>query len=103
MIKNKEKYFALLALTQKKGWMDSPETVQKVQNLGQSISNRPTGKFNFKRIKGVIVIDKYKNRRFYNTIEECIEKEKLSRGTVVRHLKQGTMSKDGRRFIVDQW
>lgn len=103
MIKNKEKYFALLALTAKKGWMDSPETVQQVQKLGQSISNNSINKLNFKHIKSVTVTDKYENKRVYSSIEECTKAEQLSRGTIIRHMKQSTISKDGRKFFLDQW
>ncbi len=96
---SKEKaYMSILALTNLKDWMDDPETVVKVQEYGKYLSIEKEPNTKYANIAGIHVKDANEVVRKYRTLEECIEKEALSRATITRHIKRETKSKDGRRF-----
>lgn len=96
---SKEKaYMSILALTNPKNWMDDPEIVVKVQEYGKCLSMKKEPNTKYANIAGIHVEDADKVVRKYRTLEECIEKEALSRATITRHIRRETKSKDGRRF-----
>lgn len=99
-MKNKDSYFRLLDLTAEKDWVKSPEIVKEVQAIGDTIRDNREKPGMYRKINGIQVTDQANNIKTYLTMQECIDKEKLSKVTISRHIKYNSQSKDGRRFSI---
>lgn len=97
-MKNKDSYFRILNLTAESGWINRPEVVQEVQEIGKSVTDGRASPMNYQDANGIIVIDQESNVREYTTISECVINEKLCRATITKHIKNGSKAKDGRTF-----
>jgi hypothetical protein len=73
-LRNKEVYSHILKLTAEKEWMDCPETVKKVQDLGELVFNGSSSRINFQKVTGIAVFDKEKQKhRRYSNVQDCIK------------------------------
>lgn len=99
-MKNKDSYYRILNLTAESGWINRPEVVQEVQEIGKSVTDGRASPMNYRDANGIKVIDQESNVREYTTISECVINEKLCRATITRHIKNSSCTKDGRTFSV---
>lgn len=100
LVKKKNSYYKILALTANAQWVNNPKIVHEVQELGRGISKECPSRISFKGSKRVVVTDAEKNIRYYNTIEDCTIMEHLARKTIAKHIKNKRSTKDGRTFIL---
>jgi len=99
-MKNKDSYYRILNLTAESGWINRPEVVQEVQEIGKSVTDGRASPMNYQDANGIKVIDQESNVRQYTTINECVLNEKLCRATITRHIKNKSKAKDGRTFTI---
>lgn len=99
-MKNKDSYYRILNLTAESGWINRPEVVQEVQEIGKSVNDGRASPMNYQDANGIKVIDQESNVRQYTTINECVLNEKLCRATITRHIKNKSKAKDGRTFTI---
>lgn len=97
-MKDKRSYYKILLLTAEEGWLNRPEIVKEVQEIGSTISDGRASPMNYRDSNGIKVIDQESNVREYATIRECVINEKLCRATITKHIKNGSKAKDGRTF-----
>lgn len=97
-MKNKDSYYRILNLTAESGWINRPEVVQEVQEIGKSVSDGRASPMNYQDANGIKVVDQESNVREYTTISECAINEKLCRATITKHIKNRSKAKDGRTF-----
>ncbi len=97
-MKNKDSYYRILNLTAESGWINRPEVVQVVQEIGKSVTDGRASPMNYHDANGIKVIDQESNVREYKTISECVINEKLCRATITKHIKNRSKAKDGRTF-----
>lgn len=99
-MKNKSSYYKILHLTAEEGWLNHPEIVKEVQELGVTIPDGRASPMNYQDANGVRVIDHKNNVRNYATIDDCVAKEQLCRATITKHIKSRSKAKDGRTFTI---
>lgn len=99
-MKNKSSYYKILRLTAEEGWLDLPEIVKEVQDLGATISDGRASPVNYQDANGIRVTDHKNDVRNYATINDCVAKEQLCRATITKHIKNKSKAKDGRKFTV---
>lgn len=97
-MKSKDSYYKILSLTADERWLNRPEIVKEVQEIGSTISDGRASPMNYQNAKGIKVIDQESNVREYTTISECVINEKLCRATITKHIKNRSKAKDGRTF-----
>ncbi|MDH4720517.1 hypothetical protein PBN90_09390 [Enterococcus faecalis] len=97
-MKRKDKYYRLLLLTAEAGWMDFPEVVKEIQEIGATISDSRSSPMNYQDAHGIKIIDQERNVRKYTTINECVINENLCRAPITKHIKNRSKAKDGRTF-----
>ncbi|WP_429976765.1 hypothetical protein [Enterococcus sp. AZ051] len=97
-MKNKSSYYKILHLTTEEGWLNNPEIVKEVQELGITIPDRRASPMNYKDANGIRVTDYKNDSRKYETIDNCVAKERLCRATITKPIKSRSKAKDGRTF-----
>lgn len=97
-MKSKDSYYKILSLTADERWLNRPEIVKEVQEIGSTISDGRASPMNYQDANGIKVIDQESNVRKYATINECVINEKLCRATITKHIKNRSKVKDGRTF-----
>lgn len=97
-MKSKDSYYKILSLTADERWLNRPEIVKEVQEIGSTIYDGRASPMNYQDANGIKVIDQESNVRKYATINECVINEKLCRATITKHIKNRSKAKDGRTF-----
>ncbi|MBX9120397.1 hypothetical protein ACFDAA_18840 [Enterococcus casseliflavus] len=99
-MKNKSSYYKILHLTAEEGWLNNPEIVKEVQELGVTIPDGRASPMNYQDANGIRVTDHKNDVRNYAIIDDCVAKEQLCRATITKHIKSRSKAKDGRTFTI---